>query len=180
MIYYQNNDLVIRNMIPTDAQTITDGEIAQGWDQTVEKYNRRLHDQAAGIAIALVAEYHGNVAGYLNVYPDSQWGSFGNQGLPELIDFGVLEKYRNRGIGNKLMDVAEQIAAQYADRVYLGVGLHAGYGDAQRMYVKRGYVPDGTGVWYKNTICPPYSECCNDDELVLYMIKSLTPLESND
>ncbi len=64
MIYYQNNDLVIRNMIPADAQAITDGEIAQGWDQTVEKYNRRLHDQAAGIAIALVAEYHGNVAGY--------------------------------------------------------------------------------------------------------------------
>lgn len=114
-------------MIPADAQTITDGEIAQGWDQTVEKYNRRLDDQAAGIAIALVAEYQGNVAGYLNVYPDSKWGAFGNQGLPELIDFGVLEEYRHRGIGSKLMDVAEQIAAQHADRVYLGVGLHAGY-----------------------------------------------------
>ena len=174
MIYYQYSTIIIRDMIPADAQIITDGEIAQGWDQSIEKYNRRLRDQAAGIAVSLIAEYKGNVAGYLNVYPDSKWGAFGNQGYPELIDFGVLEKYRRRGIGNKLMDVAEQIAAQYADKVYLGVGLHAGYGSAQRIYVKRGYVPDGKGVWYKNSVCPPYSDCCNDDDLVLYMIKDLT------
>lgn len=43
-------------------------------------------------------------------------------------------------------DIAEQIAATYADIVYLGVGLHSGYGNAQRMYGKRGYVPDGSGV----------------------------------
>ena len=173
MIYYQNSILVIRDMISADAQIITDGEIAQGWDQSVDKYFRRLRDQEAGIAVSLVAEYKGEVVGYLNVYPLSKWGAFGNQGLPELIDFGVLEKYRRLGIGTKLMDVAEAIAARYANRVYLGVGLHAGYGSAQRMYVKRGYVPDGTGVWYKDSVCPPYSNCCNDDELVLYMIKDL-------
>ena len=174
MIYFQNPDIVIRDMIPADAQVITECEIAQGWNQSIEKYNRRLRDQAEGIAISLVAEYNGKVVGYLNVYPNSKWGAFGNQGLPELIDFGVLEKYRCRGIGNNLMDVAEAIAAQYADKVYLGVGLHSGYGSAQRMYVKRGYVPDGTGVWYRNSICPPYSDCCNDDDLVLYMVKDLT------
>ena len=41
------------------------------------------------------------------------------------------------------------------------------------MYVKRGYVPDGSGVWYKDKICEPYSECCNDDDLVLYLYKDL-------
>lgn len=173
MIYFQNSDNVIRDMIPADAQIITDREIEQGWDQSIEKYNRRLCDQKAGIAVSLVAEHKSEVAGYLNVYPSSKWGAFGNQGLPELIDFGVLEKYRRRGIGNILMDVAEAIAAQYANKVYLGVGLHAGYGSAQRMYVKRGYVPDGTGVWYRNSVCPPYSDCCNDDDLVLYMVKDL-------
>ena len=49
-----------------------------------------------------------------------------------------------------MMDIAEKIAATYADIVYLGVGLHSGYGSAQRMYVKRGYVPDGSGVWYQD------------------------------
>ena len=64
-------------------------------------------------------------------------------------------------------------SSRYADRVYLGVGLHAGYGSAQRMYVKRGYVPDGTGAWYDGAVCPPYADCRNDDDLVLYLSKSL-------
>ena len=72
-----------------------------------------------------------------------------------------------------LMDTAERIASLYADTVYLGVGLHSGYGSAQRMYVKRGYVPDGSGVWYGDAVCPPYSDCCNDDSLVLFLSKKL-------
>ena len=67
MIYYQDPDVVIRNMEKNDAQIITDSEIEQGWDQTIDKYNRRLNDQSNGIAISLVAEYQGNVAGYISV-----------------------------------------------------------------------------------------------------------------
>ena len=160
-------------MIKSDARIITDEEIAQGWHQTIEKYMLRLQDQDEGRAIALVAEYKGNVAGYINVYPDSKWGAFANQGFPEIVDFGVLVKYRNNGIGSKLMDVAEEIASGYADTVYLGVGLHSGYGSAQRMYIKRGYIPDGTGVWYGEYVCPQYADCCNDDELALYLSKKL-------
>lgn len=35
----------------------------------------------------------------------------------------MLEKYRRKGIGGKLMDVAERIASAYSDTVYLGVGV---------------------------------------------------------
>lgn len=173
MIYYSEQDILIRNIEEADAQIITDEEIAQGWDATIDKYLMRLKDQAEGRSISLVAEYKGKVAGYINVYPDSKWGAFAHQGLPEIVDFGVLEKYRKQGIGGKLMDVAEEIAGKYADVVYLGVGLHHGYGSAQRMYVKRGYIPDGSGVWYKDTVCEQYADCCNDDDLVLYLSKIL-------
>ena len=71
------------------------------------------------------------------------------------------------------MDIAEEIASQYSNMVYLCVGLHNGYGSAQRMYVKRGYVPDGSGVWYGNKVCEQYENCCNDDDLVLYFSKKL-------
>lgn len=172
-IYYDKDDILIRNLRQSDAQTITEEEIAQGWDASVEKYEMRLRDQSEGKAIALAAEYRGEIAGYVNVYPDSKWGAFANRGYPEIVDFGVLEKYRKRGIGSKLMDVAEQIASEYSDTVYLGVGLHAGYGSAQRMYVKRGYIPDGTGVWYQDVVCGQYADCRNDDDLVLYLSKKL-------
>ena len=173
MVYYQDDTICIRDLQPEDAEKITEEEISQGWQSTVDKYEMRLKDQAEGKAIALAAEYQGKIAGYINVYPNSMWGAFAGKGLPELIDFGVLEKYRNHGIGTKLMDVAEEVAATYADTVYLGVGLHSGYGSAQRMYVKRGYIPDGSGVWYQDGVCVPYGECCNDDELVLYFSKRL-------
>lgn len=173
MIYYKDTNITIRDLQEADAQIITDEEIAQGWHATIDKYMVRLKDQAEGRAITLVAEYQGNVAGYINVYPDSAWGSFAHQGLPEIVDFGVLEKYRKMGIGSKLMDVAEEIAGKYADTVYLGVGLHYGYGSAQRMYVKRGYIPDGKGVWYGPQVCEQYENCCNDDDLVLYLSKKL-------
>lgn len=173
MIYYHTDDILIRNMEQKDIQIITDEEIAQGWHATTEKYEMRFKHQTEGKSIALVAEYKGSIAGYINVYPNSEWGAFANKGYPEIVDFGVLEKYRRRGIGNKLMDIAEKIASEYSNIVYLGVGLHHGYGSAQRMYVKRGYIPDGTGVWYGEKVCEQYADCCNDDDLVLYMSKTM-------
>lgn len=174
MIYDQDGRITIRDMRADDAQIITDEEIAQGWHARIEKYQIRLRDQSAGRAVALTAEYEGKIAGYINVYPNPDGGPFAHQGHPEIVDFGVLMKYRRRGIGSRLMDVAERIASRYSDTVCLGVGLHSGYGSAQRMYVKRGYVPDGSGVWYGKAICAPYADCRNDDDLVLYLSKKLT------
>lgn len=170
MIYYNENDVLIRDLVQDDAEKICAEEVAQGWNQTVDKYYIRLADQESKKAICLVAEYKGNVAGYINVYPK---GPHGDSGRCEIIDFGVLEKCRCHGIGSKLMDVAEQVAGEYTDTVWLGVGLHSGYGSAQRMYCKRGYIPDGTGVWYGDKVAEPYQNYCNDDDLVLYFNKKL-------
>ena len=103
--------------------------LAQGWDGEgrLEKYLMRLKDRAEGRSVALAAEFHGAVAGYINIYTDSKWGAFAGFGYPEIVDFGVLEKYRRHGIGGRLMDAAEKIASEFADTVYLGVGLHSGY-----------------------------------------------------
>lgn len=173
MIYFQNDEILIRDLQPADAAIIADEEIRQGWNASAEKYTDRLKDRDEGKCIALAAEYKGNVAGYINVYPRSGWGAFADKGYAEIIDFGVLEKYRCLGIGSRLMDAAEKVAAEYSDTVYLGVGLHSGYGSAQRMYVKRGYIPDGSGVWYGEEPCTPYTSCVNDDDLNLYFSKKL-------
>ena len=174
MIYYEDKEIKIRDMEAADVPVIVAEEIAQGWNASADKYEMRLRHREEMNATVLVAEYLGQVAGYINVYPNSPWGAFAKQGYPEIVDFGVLEKYRRRGIGGKLMDAAEKIASEYSDTVYLGVGLHSGYGSAQRMYVKRGYIPDGSGVWYQEGVCEPYGECRNDDDLVLYLSKSLS------
>ena len=172
MISYETDGrTAIRAMRETDVKILCDEENRQGWHQTEEKYRKRLADCAAGKSIALVAEYNGKAAGYINVYLDAV--HVGGKGFCKIVDLGVLEKFRNKGIGTKLMDAAERAASAYADTVFLEVGLHAGYGSAQRMYAKRGYIPDGKGVWYGEKLCEPYTVCRNDDELTLHLSRKL-------
>ena len=174
MIYYEQNNIRIRDLEPADVQVFVDGERAQGWQgASPEKLETRLQNRADGECVVLAADYNGEQAGYVSLYWNPKNGAFANQNIPEIVDFNVLVKFRRNGIGSKLMDVCEELAAQKCDQVCLGVGLYTDYGTAQRMYVKRGYIPDGSGVWYQDKICGPYEDCRNDDDLVLYLSKSL-------
>jgi GNAT superfamily N-acetyltransferase len=89
------------------------------------------------------------------------------------VDFNVFESYQKQGVGSQLLKAAEEKAREIAAVVTLGVGLHNGYGSAQRLYVKQGYIPDGSGVWFNNQNCAMNVPCCNNDDLVLYLSKEL-------
>jgi GNAT superfamily N-acetyltransferase len=65
-------------------------------------------------------------------------------------DLNVLPDFRNQGIGNALLDAIESTARDRSEVVGLGVGLYRDYGAAQKIYVRRGYLPDGQGVMYAN------------------------------
>lgn len=174
MLYYQDHELIIRDMVPSDAQDFFDGYTDQGWHSDIAYYHMRMREAAEGKSVALTAVYQGRPAGQVYVYFTPQEGPFKGQNIPIIVDFGVLKKYQRKGIGNRLMDAAEQIASQRSDRVCLGVGLFEAYGSAQRMYAKRGYIPDGSGVWYQDKQCVQYETVCTvDDDLVLYLSKRL-------
>lgn len=85
----------------------------------------------------------------------------------------VLPAFRRRGIGSQLLEVAERTAAAKSNQVGIGVGLYADYGAAQKLYVKRGYVPDGRGITYNYLPLAPDSMTTLDDDLVLWLIKRL-------
>ena len=174
MIYFQEGGVLIRDMRPEDAAYFAREEQAQGWHTTEEKFEAELRDAQAGRSVALTAEYREQAAGYVSVYRSGVGGALANTGTPIIVDLGVLQKFQRRGVGGKLMDCAEAVAARWADTVYLAVGLHNGYGSAQRMYFKRGYIPDGTGAWYKEKPVTPYDTVYTvDDDLVLYLTKRL-------
>ena len=173
MIYYSDGQLTIRTMEERHARAIAAGERAQGYDTTPDRFLARLREQEEGACVAIAAEYDGQAAGYIHVYPDAKQGPLGGRGYPEIVDFGVLEKFRRQGVGGKLMDAAEAVAAEYAGAVYLAVGRHRFYGPAQRLYHQRGYCPDGSGVWYADKPCEPCGTYCVDDNLNLYLVKKL-------
>ena len=174
MVYYEDEKLIIRDMENEDAQVLTDEFTAQGWHPEIAGYLARLKDRSEGKCVALTAVFERCLAGYVYLYLHANDGPFKEKGWPIIVDFNVLKKYQRKGIGNRLMDGAEQIAGQYADTVCLGVGLCDSYGAAQRMYVKRGYIPDGSGVWYQDKQCVQYETVCTiDDDLILFFSKKL-------
>lgn len=173
MIYYKNEEIIIRSMKEEDALNLYKGFQEQGWNKSIEQFSYYFNEQKNHKRYIVIAEFCGNIAGYTTLLPKALEGPFVERELPEICDFNVLIKYQKKGIGNKILDVAESLAGKINNTVSLGVGLHSGYGAAQRIYVKRGYIPDGSGVWYMNKQLEPYTNCNNNDDLVLYLSKSL-------
>ena len=147
-------NIQIRNMIKSDIINFNKEFKLQGWEKPISLFER-----------------YKQVLGYATLIPNDENGPFANKKIPTLRDFNVLEKYQNKGIGTALLDKIEDTVKEYSKSICLGVGLHSGYGSAQRMYVKRGYIPDGSGVWYNNMLLEQNAQCRNDDDLVLYLIK---------
>ena len=171
-VYYRDRNLLIRSMQKPDIDAIYREFLNLGWHPNRDIYEEYLEQQETGERFVFVAELQQQYCGYVTLRPQAVHGPFAGKGIPEICDFNVLPPYRRKGIGTKLLDQAETEAFRLSDIVSLGVGLHSGYGSAQRMYVKRGYLPDGSGVWYRDRQLIPYSECCNDDDLVLYLSKN--------
>ena len=122
----------------------------------------------------LAAFFQKKFAGYLTVLWKSEYPPFEERNIPEIVDFNVLIKFRNRRVGTLLMDAAEDLIRARSGTAGIGVGLTADYGAAQRLYVKRGYVPDGLGLSQSGKYLKYGDKITINDELTLRFTKKLT------
>ncbi|WP_334074380.1 GNAT family N-acetyltransferase [Paenibacillus sp. A14] len=160
-------------MTEKDPLVISKAFEEQGWHKPVELYQKYVEEQHRGERVALVAELGGEFAGYVNVIWNSYYDYFRECNIPEVSDFNVLQKYRRRGIGSKLMDKAEEIIRERSRVAGIGVGLFSDYGNAQVLYVKRGYIPDGRGIHNGERYLKYGDSIVVDDDIVLYFKKLL-------
>jgi ribosomal protein S18 acetylase RimI-like enzyme len=149
-----------------------------GWNKPASLFEGYLKEQEAGERIVWVAHFKGEFAGYVTLKWQSGYPSFKAQNIPEIMDLNVLPSFRKMGIGSLLLDTAEKEAATKSQIIGIGVGLYAGsdggYGAAQRLYIKRGYIPDGQGVTYNYEPTVPGNNYPLDDDLVLWFTKRLS------
>ena len=87
----------------------------------------------------------------------------------------MLPRFRRQGIGTSLMDEAERKVSERSGVAGTGIGMSPDYGAAQRLYVRRGYVPDGKGLTSNGSPVRPGDEITVDDGLVLYLTKAVPP-----
>ena len=168
------DNLHIRPLVEDDCERIAKAFAAQGWDKPATQFKRYLEESGAGKRMVLVAEYDGDITGYVTIALESDYPHFKEHNIPEIKDLNVLKTFQHRGIGGALMDMAEAFVLEDSTVVGIGFGLTGDYGPAQRMYIKRGYVPDGQGAHHGRKPIKHGEHIKVDDDLVLYLTKTLT------
>lgn len=165
---------LIRLLEASDIPHIANAFEELGWNKPASQYERYLMEQAYEVCDIYVAFVDGQFAGYLGIYWKSIYEPFREKNIPEIVDFNVLPKFRRLGIGSKLMDHAERAIAKVSPVAGIGVGMTPDYGPAQRLYILRGYVPDGLGLHARDHHVRYGEQVKVDDELALYLTKDLS------
>ena len=173
----RTKDVFIRPLIREDIVAISKAFNQIGWNKPASLFEGYLKEQEAGERIVWMAHVHEQFAGYITLKWQSGYPSFKAENIPEIMDLNVLPHYRKMGVGSLLLDCAEKEALTKSQIIGIGVGLYAGadggYGAAQRLYIKRGYIPDGKGVTYNYEPTIPGNSYPLDDDLVLWFTKKL-------
>ncbi|KOP68017.1 GCN5 family acetyltransferase [Bacillus sp. FJAT-18019] len=136
-------------------------------------YDRCEFENQIGTRVTLLAFVQGNLAGVSHLKFESDYPYFKDQNIPEINDLNVFPEYQRNGIANRIIEEFENIVRERLPRIGIGVGLYQDYGAAQRVYVRRGYIPDGNGLMYNHKPVVSGSMVCADDDLNLYLIKEL-------
>lgn len=108
-------------------------------------FARCLAEQAAGARQVFICA----AQGYAQLIWSPEYAPFKRLDIPEIQDVSVVPSARRQGLGQALVAHCE-LAARAAGKtdIGIGVGIHAGFGAAQRLYVRMGYMPDGLGAVY--------------------------------
>ena len=166
-------NLSIERLSEDNADRLAAAFLNEGLKDRRDRFNRYIREQIAGSRISLVAHIANEPVGYLNVIWESEYPPFRQDAVPEINDLDVLRSVRRRGVGSALMDEAEQIIGERSREAGIGVGMYIDYGPAQKMYVLRGYVPDGLGLTSASGPVRGGDSVVADDDLVLWFRKSL-------
>ena len=144
-----------------------------GWHKPAGYFERVLQQQAVGALNLLLALEADEYLGHCKLVWSPGYPGFRERGIPEIQDLNVIRSRRRQGLASRLLDEAEARIGKRSPFAGIGFGLYADYGAAQRLYIQRGYVPDGRGVHYHDDPLPPGATCTLDDDLVLYLVKQL-------
>lgn len=163
----------VNTLTETYCARISAAFATQGWNKLESGYLNLLKEIHLGNRAMLIAEIEGEFAGYVTVVWESHYPPFREAAIPEIVDFNVLKKFQRRGIGTALLDEAERLIKLRSKVAGIGVGLYADYGPAHRLYIKRGYLPDGLGLFQDGKILTYGDQATVNDDLALYFTKNL-------
>ncbi len=165
--------LILRKIRESDCSQISKAFLQQGHEKSTAQYLQYLAYQESGERDVIIAELGGEFAGYLTIKWESDYLPFREQGIPEIVDFNVLQKFQRTGIGTKLMDEAENRIQKVANYAGIGFGVTEDYGAAQILYFNRNYKPDGRGLVKDSKSIKLGEVITIDHDIVFHLTKKL-------
>jgi GNAT superfamily N-acetyltransferase len=139
-------------------------------EERVATWKRTYAEQEEGIRTVALLDQSGEILGYGSLLRRSEYF----RDIPEVHDLWIDEGHRGQGLGSRLIGWLEELAVREGyTAIGIGVGLYRDYGEAQKLYFRLGYCPDGTGITYKNTSVTPGESYPVDDDLILWLRKAL-------
>jgi len=145
------------------------------WRREDAFFDQLLAEHQLGAREVWIGTIDGEPVGFGSLLWTSKYPPFRDEGVAEISDLNVAPQFRRNGVASRIIAAAEDSASKRGVRVGIGVGLHSGYGAAQRLYVRLGYVPDGRGVSYQDLFPEEGEGVRNDDDLVLHFYKIASP-----
>jgi GNAT superfamily N-acetyltransferase len=171
-IPYEN--MIIRHASENDIGLLTAIAAEMKAQHEPGYFERCFAEQGQKRRTIFIAEEGGKALGYAQVNWLPIYRPFRRLGIPELQDLNVIPAARRQGLGRALVEACEKAARdQGCADMGISVGVHTGFGAAQRLYVRLGYIPDGAGVSHDDVPVPPGEMRAVDDLLTLKLVKSL-------
>lgn len=172
----QHNKIALREMMASDIEALVE-RFCFPWttkEQTIEKWTRYLREHQKEKRTVYLIENEEQIIGYASLLYSSNYAHFKDSDIPEIHDVWILENFRKLGFASMLIRHIEKMAQEKGyKQIGLSVGLYQDYGPAQILYYKLGYIPDGNGVTYKALNVVPGQQYPVDDDLLLWLTKSL-------
>jgi GNAT superfamily N-acetyltransferase len=135
---------------------------------------RYLADHAEPDGISLIATSGSDAVGYLAIVWEPSYTGFQSRGIPLVHQIAVGGPWRRRGVATLLMDAAETVARDRGTSTLgIAVGLFDEYGPAQRMYARRGFIPDGRGACQGQRPLSKGMQVTMDHDLIIGLTKDL-------
>lgn len=171
----RTQNYIIRELIDEDFDDLDKhfGPLTR-YKNPMSKWQQYLHMQNSSERVVNVIEKDNQVIGIATLKFKSDYPAFRNHKIPEINDLLIAKEHRKLGYGTSLIASLEMIAKNAGYKTMgIGVGLYQDYGNAQRLYFKLGYIPDGNGVSYQDHLVVPGNKYPVDDELILWLTKKL-------
>ena len=172
-----NSDVVLTDFLDDPDQAGVLQFLVEWVSESVEAAHDHVADHYQGQGSTLIARLDQAVAGLVTLRWTSRNPAFAERDIPLVHQLMVAPRFRRQAIATTLMDAAEDLAARRGRKaVGITVGLFDEYGPAQRLYAKRGYLPDGRGACQGLTPLHEGQPVTMDHTLILWLTKDLTNL----